>query len=448
MGNDIPSSNALVLCNLLTISFFYKVLSYAIGQSIDGFRTRRYLWEANGSGLIILASSMVYTYQTAIAMVNLPWLTLGERNNNLLTLINSGINFGNNTFALALSFLGYFSLVEFRKTSLNSWAATAVLCWSLVLGYSITLCFTLGLAGFLTFVSGKIKKPLLLSALSLCIVSIIYLLFHQLGYFDGGQGARLAFGFDDGRFIQNAIFSFPLIMIGLLLAVHQGLNWFSKQLCIGVVVCFLIPSLIYIKGTGTLSDFSMKTSSLMVAMGGTVAVSSFHRFLFLRSAGRIWRLGVILLVFCGLANTAAYVLQFPYYRIINPDIRFEAISLNYFNSLKYIRLYAKQDSLLIDGMGYHRISVVPPVMIAERRILKLPDNDRNNMNPAPIEGVNDITSDNWKNWASSGFKDKIASEYFAGKSEYFLTLVPMASSSWRLEAKFGDVMIYKSLDYN
>ena len=53
------------------------------------------------AALIAFAPLITYFYQFAIRLVGLPFFTTGERNGLLLSVVNSMMAFGNNTFALA-----------------------------------------------------------------------------------------------------------------------------------------------------------------------------------------------------------------------------------------------------------------------------------------------------------------------------------------------------------
>ena len=96
--------------------------------------------------MVVIAPFSLYAYQFLVAHAHRSWLTIGDRNSLLLSVVNSMSTFGNNTLALVAVLLFCSTLAAYRQRP--SWTAavlTAVAGIS-ILGFSVTLAMPVALA--------------------------------------------------------------------------------------------------------------------------------------------------------------------------------------------------------------------------------------------------------------------------------------------------------------
>ncbi len=442
LGGGMKSSHALVLCNLLMAALLYKGLALVIGRLLPAEAPNRQRWQALGAGLILFAPSVMYFYQAATRLVNVSWFSYGSRNHLLQTLTNSMTLFGNNTFALLLCLLVFVCLWHWNQSGRKVWAITAAFTAAVVAGYSITLCFSVGLAGILALALGLLKRPVRLMMIGGMVGAVMFLIFWRMQLFSGGNG-RLALKFDGGQFVQNVFCSFVVIWLGAAIVLWKQPPMLAKLLLLGAVGCLVTPTFLLRVGAGTGHvDFSMKTSSLIIAVAGPVALLGFHRIASRQPRQRWLLLGFGVLFAGGLLNTAAYALQFPYYRLLAPEKRSVSFPADYFAALDHVRRVSAPGEILLDTVGLESEVANPAVMIAERRVLLASRYEEIlNIGNALAAG----RKAEWRRWQMSGFADTEPGRQFASQADYLVLTGILKHEDWREAAAFGDVHVYQSL---
>lgn len=345
LGMRMPNANALILTNLLAALLFAHTLA----------TIARNAWAA---AVVMFAPFTVYAYQVAAARFELGWLELPARNHLLLSPINSMIVFGNNTIALVLALFALAMLARWNEEGKLGDALLGVIALAAIIGYSITLVFPLTGALLIWTLMGRVRRPLIVLPLAALTGAAALALFRAIDVIGGETSRRLTFDFDGGAFLRMALLGMIPLWGLLILAGRQSLTLHHVL----IAVALAVPTCLFIDGSPTGQvDFSMKTASL-IAVAFTPLIAPALRI----DRRRVRWLALALVVF-GAAHTAAYVLQFSWYRM-NGRGRGESLPRAYYDALVWIREHTSTDTVVIDPTSIPRATALYPMMIAERRV--------------------------------------------------------------------------------
>ncbi len=442
-GIGMANSNALAMCNFLVACLFFYTLCVAIWNCMPAFKS--FNVAAAAAAIAIFAPSVMYFYQAAVALANKPWFSLGYRNNLLLTPVNSATVFGNNTLALVLVLIVVGLLREWNKQpKICVWIFIPIFMTA-VIGYSVTLFFPLAFVIGIWLVTGRIKRPFVAAAISVCIGVIGLWILKQTNVLADSQ-RRLVVSFDRGQFFQNVVLSMlPMVVLALISLRHA--HRFAIELAL-VIACILTPSFVYILGSASgLIDFSMKTGALLV---GVLAVPAGTGLLVLASGGkeRVFARALVgLFVSLGVVNTLVYAGQFAYYRLFDKDKRSTAMPVEYDHALKVIRESTPVNAIVIDPFSLDFKDFSSTVMLAERRSFLPTHYDLHYGTRDEYKELALKRLDNWQAWKNGMFASAELSSLFAKSADYILVssdvLLPM--DEWSKFQGVGGIMIYHSL---
>jgi hypothetical protein len=341
LGLAMPNANALILTNLLmALLLVHTVVTIA-----------RSVWPA---AIVLFAPFTVYAYQLVAARLELGWLEVPARNHLLLSPLNSMIVFGNNTFALVLALFTLAMLERWNAGGKIGDAILGVLALAAIIGYSITLVFPLAGALLVWTLIGRVRKPWL--ALPLAALAGIGAIatFRAIGILGSDSSRRIAFAFDGGAFLRMVVLGMLPLWLLLILRGRQRLTLHHVL----IAVALAVPSVLLIEGsiTGNV-DFSMKTASLIaVAFAPLIAIPEGRR-----------RTLALAIVAVGVLHSAAYVLQYPWYRMQGRG-RGESIAAGYHDAMVWIRDHTARNVVVIDPASVPVSTVVWPMIVAERRV--------------------------------------------------------------------------------
>ena len=233
-GLAMPCANALVLCNWLAANLLVLALIAVIRRTVPEDRHR---WLARLTiGVVVFAPLITYTYQFGVKLIGSPWLSLGTRNNLLMSVVNSMVAFGNNSTAVAMILTGALLLEEWNRQGRVAHGFVAVVFLILLPGYSATLTLTMAVVLACRLLSGKVKhlsKALVIAA-PMGLVGLIALC--QLNVL-GGENS-LGFSFDRGQFFQNILIAgIPLwALVACATRRHWRPRFFELVVLAGIVV--------------------------------------------------------------------------------------------------------------------------------------------------------------------------------------------------------------------
>ncbi|MGH7213217.1 MAG: hypothetical protein ACREIT_00320 [Tepidisphaeraceae bacterium] len=415
-GMTMRNGTALVLCNLLVAWLLFACLCAAATRAAPSGASRRVsVWAA---AIVTLAPWITYFVQAALAVAR---VAPSERNRLLLSVINSMISFGNNTFALTLGLLAAVAFVHWRRTGRAREAAIAWLMVTATVGYSVTLFFPLALgAGAWWLVTGGLRR------ITSCAVAVAVV--------GGGLGVMyltnilaesprmIRVGFDNGAFALNVAASMlPLWFLAALGRVswrRSSLEWTL------VGACIVAPSLLYVEGSPTgQSDFSMKTASLLaVLLVGPVA-SGMARITGASGRPARWwmRVAAAVLVAMGLTNTAAYVGQFAFYRATGRHARSIATSADYDAAMEFVRTRTALGAIVIDPVSLNFRELVSTTTLGERRAwLPTPYTTELFYNNQDRTGPILERRAQWQAWRASGYSDATLGHELARSADYLV----------------------------
>ncbi|MEA2337319.1 MAG: hypothetical protein QOE82_1326 [Thermoanaerobaculia bacterium] len=358
-GASIPAFNALILMNLLMAA----LLVHTVATLVATHAPRRNRTAQLAVAVVLFAPFTVYYYQTIASRVSLGWFAIPVRNHLILSPLNSMIVFGNNTFALVLALFATMQLARWNRERRIVDIILGTLAVSMVIGYSVTLLFPLAAALMLWLLIGRIERPLLAFTCAVLIGALamaVFVAIHVLG----GDGPRhLAVAFDRGQFLRMVILGMLPLWGLATIGARKALTFFHLLIAASIAV----PSLLYVAGSPTGQvDMSMKTGSLIaIAFAPFVAVVIEKWLDGALNRGQL--VAATLLIALGLVQTAAYVLQFPYYRITGARSRSVAFPLDYYRALTWLRDHTPAESIVVDPGGLALHDEFPLLWIAERR---------------------------------------------------------------------------------
>jgi hypothetical protein len=417
LGASMPNSTALWLANLLLA----WLLIYAVTTVAS----------ARAAVLMLFAPYATYFYQAVAARIPLGPLALPARNHLLLSPLNSMLVFGNNTFALVLALVVLVSLERWNRDGRLRDAVIVSVALAAVIGYSVTLLFPLLLALGILTMRGRVRRPLIALPLAATTGVIALLLFRALNVLTSGGSRQIAVGFDRGAFLK--MLAFGLVPLWGLLV----LGWRRRSFppfAVLAISCVLVPSFLYINGGPTgATDFSMKTASLLAL--------SLAPLLAEVTLPERWRVvAASLLVALGVVQTAAYVLQFPYYRARQSHANGVALPRDYFQALQWLRDGTPRTAVVVDPASTTARDELFPIMLAERRVW-LPTPYTNSVliaAPPPTLAARTET------WRAAAAGDVPALTRVAREADYLVTAAPVAAPSWQALHREGAFTIYRS----
>lgn len=403
-GGSMPNANALVLCNLLVAMLLVETVASMVE-------------DRRAALLVLFAPFTTYFYQAAAARLPLGPLAMPTRNHLLLSPLNSMLTFGNNTVALLLALAALLQLERWNRDGRLRDLLFGVTAVALMMGYSITLVFPLALTLVIWVLLGRVQRPWL--ALTMAVLSgvvVIGALF-AIGVLASGSSRHIAVAFDRGQYLRMIVFGLvPLWGVALLAA--------RRKLAIVHVLiasCILVPSLLYVAGSPTGgTDFSMKTASLLAI--AFAPILAFDRRPFVAAA----------LALLGVIQTAAYVLQFPYYRITHSTRSGVALPRDYVASLDWIREHTPRTAIVVDPHELENRDEIATLAIAERRVW-LPTRYTNEFLIGPSADLNARVGI----WRAGG-------EAMAREADVLVVPAAVTSPYWEAVHREGAWTVYRS----
>jgi hypothetical protein len=433
LGAHIPSANALILTNLLIAALFVHTVSAVAGWFHPRLTQRQISWSV---GLVLLAPFTVYFYQAAATRFPIGWFALPGRNHLLLSPLASMVSFGNNTFALVLALLTMVELERWNRDGRVADALFGVVALAAVIGYSVTLVFSLAGALLVWMLFGRVRRPLLALMLAVVTGAAAGALFLIIGLLTTGGSRHVAVAFDNGQFFRMVLFGMaPLWGVVLLGGLRRSpLNIFHILIAVSIAV----PSLLYTSGTsgGSLIDFSMKTASL-VAVAFVVLLPPAIEQLGVGGVARWRSWAAVLLITLGVTQTCAFILQFPWYRIRHASGHAESIPAGYHEGLTWLRDHAPQRAIVVDPQGLLTRDVLYTLMVSERRVwLPTVYTDQVLIASPHVDERREV-------WRAFSAGDAAASHRIASEADYLIEQGSVHAPDWRL-VRPGTWNVYES----
>ncbi len=431
LGTTMPSANALILTNLLVAALLFHTLVVAASW-FDEQGGGRYAMRA--AAVAAFASFTTYFYQVAARRFPIGWFALPTRNHLLLSPLTSMLIFGNNTFALVLALLTIVELDRWNRDGRLGDALIGVTALAVVIGYSITLAFSLGVTLFVWTLLGRVRRPVVALGLAVLAGASVLGLSFVIRILTSGGSRHLAIGFDRGQFFRMVLFGLtPLWAVVVL-------GWQRRRLSIFhvlIVVCIAVPSMLYTTGSaGGMIDFSMKTGSLVAIAFTPLLVPAFGR---LSTIGvpRWRRWTAVSVIALGALQTSAFVLQFPWYRATQPSGHTYSIPAGYHDALIWLRDNTPQHAIVVDPQCLKTQEVLYTLMIGERRVW-LPTVFTNEV---LIDGSH--VEDRLPIWNAFIAGDVAAGRRIAAEADYLVVPGSVASPYWR-EVHHGPWSVFQS----
>ena len=419
-GATMPSANALILTNLLTAALLFHTIVTAVRWFNEQIGER---FAVCAAAIVVFAPFTTYFYQAAATRFPIGWFALPTRNHLLLSPLNSAVTFGNNTFALVLAL---FVLIELERWNAGGRLGDALLgaiALAMMAGYSITLVFSLGLALVLWTLLGRVRRPVGVIALAMLVGICIAAMFFAAGILTTGGSRHVAAAFDRGQFFRMVLFGLAPLWVVVLLGGRLRLNIFHAVIAAAIAV----PSLLYTAGgAGSLIDFSMKTGSLVAIAFAPLLAPALQR-LFENGVPR-WRgWAAAFVILLGALQTAAYVLQFPLYRVRPPAGHAYAVTADYHDALIWIRHCTSRNAVVVDPQSQSTRDLLFPMMAAERRVwLPTPYTNEVLINASNV-------SQRLATWNAFAAGDANAARRIAAEADYLVLRGGAHSiSGWRL----------------
>ncbi|HXH41295.1 MAG TPA: hypothetical protein VNN08_21890 [Thermoanaerobaculia bacterium] len=422
LGARISSANALILTNLLIAALLVHTVTAVAGWFHPRVTPRHVAWTV---ALVLFAPFTVYFYQTAAARFPIGWFAMPTRNHLLLSPVASMISFGNNTFALVLALVTIVELERWNRDGRVADALFGVIALAAVIGYSVTLVFSLAGALLVWVLLGRVRRPLLALTLAALIGAAAGALFLAIGLLTTGGSRHVAVAFDNGQFFRMVLFGIaPLWVIVLL-----GGGWRTPLNIAHIVIAaaVAVPTMLYTSGSGggSLIDFSMKTASLVAVAFAVLLPPAIEQ---LRSGGVArWRSWVApLLIALGVTQTAAFVLQFPWYLITRANGHCESIPADYHDGLIWLRDHAAPRAIVVDPQGLNTREVLYTLIVSERRAwLPTVYTDQVLIAGSHVDERRDV-------WRAFTAGDPAASRQIAAEADYLIVPGAVRSTDWRL----------------
>ena len=333
-GGTMPNANALVLVNLLAAMLLVQAVASIAADRLAAM-------------IVLFAPFTTYFYQTISARITLGPLAVPARNHLLLSPLNGMITFGNNTVALVLAIAALLALERWnaegkRRDLVGGCAALAAIA-----GFSITLVFPLALA--LLVWLPRIRRAIVTLVAAAVIGTMALAVLWKLHILGGDSTRHLAVAFDRFSFLKMVLFG--------MVPLWALTRWRSLTIYHAVIAaCVVVPTFLYLAGSPTgATDFSMKTASLMAI--------AFAPLLAARRS-----LLAILVIAAGLIQSAAYVAQFPFYRLRHTTTNGVAVERDYASALAWIRDHTPLSAVVSDPHELGNRDEIFTLILGERRI--------------------------------------------------------------------------------
>jgi hypothetical protein len=434
-GASIPAFNALILMNLLMAAFLVHTLTTIVAFFYPAASRR--VWQLTVA-VVLFAPFSVYYYQTIAARFALGWLAMPARNHLLLSPVNSMIVFGNNTFALVLALLTAMEVELWNRERRVVHLLLGVVALSMVIGYSVTLLFPLVLASLFWLALRRIARPLVVLVCALVIGGAAVAMFMGMHVLGSGGERHVAFALDSGQFLRITIIGMLPLWSLFVLSGRRPLTFFHVL----IVVAIAVPTCLFIAGSSTGQiDFSMKTGSLMAVAFAPLIAVTIERWL--DGGLRRWQvITAALLVALGTIQTAAYIFQFPYYRLRGSMSRGVSVSADYYNALLWLRDHTATNAIVADEGTLDVRIALSTTWIAERRVwLPTPYSEQF------VDPANDSLVPRRHALWTEFLRDPQhapASGAIARESDYLVVRREIQSPFWLPVSRFGPWMIYRS----
>ncbi len=440
-GAGLESGGTLTLATFLGAVLFFKTLSAACAAVLRETGRVAAPWCAWGAGVGVCGLSVVYFYSALTNVLHLKWFTLGYRNHLLLQLPNSLNVFGNNTFALTLTLIAVLALANWNRSRRFLDLAIAAFAVALVPGFSVTLVMGLAAGIIAACLLGAIRKPLPV-LLAFAMVGAGFLGIFAALHFFSGRSEKLLIRFDGGQFLQNIGLGFFLVVLGVGWCVARARNPLVSLCACIVGATLAVPSLCVLEGGAAASaGLSMKTASLILALGALPCAVLIFDCWKARLVPAWMRWALALLLVAGAVNTAAYAFSMAMARFSKAKAPAQ-IPADYFDALTHIRLTTRPTALVVDPLANEYRIADPTTVIAARRTALPTEYSRLWGVTSPVVEERAKT---WAEWEQSGFADERQAEFFAQLADRLLLRTDLQSASWRLDRKFGEVRVYRSL---
>jgi len=429
LGVTMPSANALILTNLLMAALLFHTIVTAARWFEEELSERV---ASLAAAIVVFAPFTTYFYQAAATRFPIGWFALPTRNHLLLSPLTSKLIFGNNTFALVLALFVAIAVDRWNREGRIGDALFGVIALALIIGYSVTLVFPLALTLMAWTLLGRIRRPIVAMGLAAVSGAAAVGLFFTIGVLTSGGSRHIAVAFDRGQFFRMVLFGLAPLWVIVLLGGRRRLSIFHVLLAAAIAV----PTMLYTVGSaGSMIDFSMKTGSLVAIAFAPLLPPALER---LFGGAARWRIAAATLVAAlGVVQTAAFVLQFPWYRATRPAAHVYAIPADYHDALVWIRDHTPREAVVVDPQGLHTQEVLYTMMVGERRVW-LPTVFTNEVlisNPR-VAGRAPV----WKAFAAG---DENARREVAAGSDYLVLHGSVISPSWR-EVRRGQWSVYQS----
>ena len=335
-GGSMPNANALILVNLLVAMLLVQAVASIASEKI-------------AAAIVLFAPFTTYFYQAIAGRIALGPLAVPFRNHLLLSPLNSMVAFGNNTVALVLAIAALVSLERWNAEGKLRDLVAGCVALAAIAGFSITLVFPLTIAFFVWTLLGRVRRLWLALGVAVVAGAAALAIFGVLHVIGGDSTRHLAVAFDRGAFLKMVIFG----MVPLwLLARWRPLTIYH----VVIGACVAVPTMLYLAGSPTgASDFSMKIASLMAV--------AFAPLIVVRRA-----LMVAVVAGAGLIQSAAYVLQFPYYRLRHDTKNGVAVPRDYANAQAWIRDHTPRSAVVVDPHELRNRDEIFTLILAERRV--------------------------------------------------------------------------------
>jgi hypothetical protein len=435
-GAAIPASNALILVNVLAAARLVHALATVVCVHNPQGDPRSVRVAV---AVVLFAPFTIYYYQIIAARFSLGWLAMPTRNHLLLSPANSMIVFGNNTFALVLVLFAAMQMERWNRERRMIDVVLGTAAVSLVIGYSATLLFPLVAALLLWLAMGRIARPMAVLAWAVAMGSaaVAMFLLMRLMVFDGSR--HVAYAFDSGQFMRIVILGLMPLWVLLLLDGRKLLSFFHVL----IVAAIAVPSFLYIAGNATGNiDFSMKTGSLLAVSFAPLIASAIEKLI--NGTLRRWEaIAAVTVIALGAVQTSAYILQFPYYRLMGSRPEALALSADYYHALVWLREHTPRQSIVVEPGGLTIPVELPSLWIAERRAWLPTPYVEPYLNPDPGSSIPSRTA-LWTSFLRDPGNDAVG-RAIAAEADYLLVSRQLQSPFWTPVSRSGSWMIYRSV---
>ena len=440
-GAGLESGGTLTLATFLGAVLFFKTLSAACATILRETGRVTAPWCAWGAGVGVSCLSVVYFYTSLTNILHLKWFTPGYRNHLLLQLPNSLNVFGNNTFALTLTLIAVLALVNWNRSRRFVDLAIAALAIALVPGFSVTLVPGLAVGIVAACLLGAIRKPLPV-LLAFAVAGAGFLGIFATLHFFSGRSEKLLFRFDGGQFLQNIGLGFFPVIVAMGWCIARARNPLTSLCACLAGATLAVPSLCVLQGGAAASaGLSMKTASLILAMGALPCAVLVFDWWKARLVPAWMRWALALILTAGAVNTAAYAFSMAMARFSGGKAN-DKIPADYFDALTHLRDSTRESALILDPLSKEYLAANPTTVVAARRtVLPTAYSRLWGMTSPAVEEREKA----WAQWEQSGFADERLAEYFARQADRVLLRTDLHSAKWVLDRAFGEVRVYRSL---